>query len=139
MTKLEIIDETVEYYRDHPRALVGKYKCTYKREDGAKCAVGRCIDPEKFEEFHEYIYKITKNRIGFSPGFTRESALWEVSVHEIPNLDTFLQEKYRGHSKMFWQELQSLHDTSLNWRDDGKLTDRGKIIVERFKKRYNEV
>jgi len=139
MTKAEIIDETVEYYKNHPRAKIDDIKCTYKREDGAKCAVGRCVDPEKFEEFHNHLYEIGKSIYAGDPKFNYDSVLWKISIGTNIDLDQFLQNKYKGHDKKFWSELQMLHDFGSNWKENGELTPKGERIVERLKKIYNEV
>lgn len=42
MTKLDIIEETVEYYKTHNRATNKAGGCFYLSEQGDMCAIGRC-------------------------------------------------------------------------------------------------
>lgn len=120
LTKLEIINETVEYYLEHERATFDDengQQCRYYLETDngyAVCAVGRCFEnPEEFE-----------NVLGAVDTFD-----------EVHGLENNLQPKYRGHDLEFWNELQNLHDQDSHWCADG-LTPRGEQFVDNLRKAY---
>lgn len=95
LTWEEIVNETVEYYKTHPRSLDqgGEY-CLYKGPNGACCAFSRCcvagIDFSDYEK-------------GPASNVLRD------------NGEEVLQEQYRGHSPGQWNILQQLHDSSSHW------------------------
>lgn len=110
----QIIDETVEYYQNHDRAIErypnGDVKgCRYYM-DGEMCAVGRClVDPVKVNNSNvcnDYVDMVVNY---FGP-------------------DVF-QEDYRGKSVMFWRDLQQLHDDDINW-NGRELTEAGIAYVK---------
>lgn len=95
MTKQEIIEETVEYYKNNPfgydlnRDGISEGGCVYYGPNKQMCAVGRClIDPTNTNIIFGSVTSIGRNN----------------------NLDDLLKEQYRGHDLSFWQELQSFHD-----------------------------
>jgi hypothetical protein len=113
----DILDETLNYYVDHPeRRAYGESGCYYLSSDGKHCAVGRCMISPKMG-------------IGLL-------SLWDSNVTSSlwanGRLDKELKEEYRGHSIEFWGKLQNLHDDPDNW-DEGKLTLFGKIVVQDLK------
>lgn len=105
LTKRQIVDETVEYYKADPLRLAkgpppgveigGSFVgCNYITDDGRKCAVGRCmIDPQEW------------------PSTVTEQ--WKTPEE----LDKELEERYRGHSLAFWKSVQALHDFA-NWESE---------------------
>ena len=107
MTTEEIIDETIEFYKNNPRSIIEKQAisdvCLYISE-GTKCAVGRCLTKDTLK-------KVEKNL----------TALNSVSIQTLLNKinidthDEILKEEYRGHSYYFWIELQNFHDRKINW------------------------
>lgn len=138
MTELEIIDETVEYYSKHPRAVKENNYCTYLDEEGNKCAVGRCIDPELFEEFNEYLVDLFEESFEtyyLKSKDPKSEVLWRISVENIKNLDKFLLKPYKGKDSHFWSRLQTLHDLDSYWREDG-LSKEGEFYVRRLKSYY---
>lgn len=104
-TKIEIINETVEYYSaDVSRRAVGDVKglnsesCHYYK-DGKMCAVGRCmIDPKHWSDSGAWVEDLLLEREGG---------------------DDFLKEEYRGHDAKFWKDLQVFHDTFHHWNENG--------------------
>ena len=89
-TKLQIIDDTVEYIKERGRAAV-EGQCLYHRDDRVCCAVGRClIDPVKIET-------------GFSG----------TPARSIPDLELKLKPEYRGHDIAFWDKLQECYPLSV--------------------------
>jgi len=107
MTTEEIIDETIEFYKNNPRSIIGKQTkndaCLYISEE-TKCAVGRCLTKDTLK-------KIEKNL----------TALNRVSIQTLLdriNIDThdeIFKEEYRGHPFNFWLDLQMFHDRKVNW------------------------
>jgi len=128
-TKIEIINETVEYYRTRNRAMTA-WGCLYyvtaenlsefpapHVKVGDMCAVGRCLEnPE-------------------DAGVCPVSQQWNTE-----SLDRALKPEYRGHSIHFWQNLQRLHDTDnyWDWNEHGgcDLTENGIAYVDVLKERY---
>ena len=110
MTKLEILEETANFYNSNNR---GEYK--YLTSDGKTCAVGRClIDPKVFMK--EYIGSIDSDY-----------------AKEI--LEDNLKEEYRGHSNSFWLDLQMFHDNSSLWEENG-MSENGITYYNNLKKKW---
>lgn len=89
MTKQEIIEETVEYYKNNPFGYnLNTGKCVYRGPEGQMCAVGRCL-------VHPELYGNE-----------------DISAHSllVHNTDNSLKEEYQGHQPEFWNRLQSFHD-----------------------------
>ena len=108
MTKEEIINETVEYYKDASKRgyNAATEKCEYLTESGNMCAVGRCLIPGSL-------------MVGFS-GIPRDAQSMRncgLSVLDVANLEEILKPEYRGHSRHFWMQLQNLHDSSIHFND----------------------
>jgi hypothetical protein len=114
-TKLEIIDETVEYYSQDVsrRAVLPDGQCRYYVSDGRVCAVGKYLmNPQEFE-----------HSLGSSTSlFSREGI-------------NILKKEYRIEDSSFWYDLQGLHDYSFYWTDIG-LSDAGIKEVKRLKEAY---
>lgn len=118
LTAEQIIDETVEFYRNNPRAFdTENHSCVYLDQDGNKCAHSRCIDPEQvnLEQIHH---------------FTCAQDL--IKKHD----DNIHLEKYRGHSPEFWGKIQDLHDLDKNWTPTKRLSKAGKEFVRKLKMDY---
>ena len=131
-SKVEIIDETVEYIQKHGRSRsdyrnpfdkkLKKNACSYRavNAQGKKigCAVGRVISDEKYSEDLE--------------GMTVES------LEQDESIDHLIKPEYHGHSSHFWSDLQSIHDSDHYWDEADHLTPEGKSQVKTLKERYNE-
>lgn len=97
MTKQEIIEETVEYYRNNPFGFdptkyQGEGGCVYYGTEEQMCAVGRClIDPTRFAA-------------------NSDSAFVLFEEHS----QAILKEQYLGHQFNFWMDLQEFHDNCAN-------------------------
>ena len=106
LTKLQIIDETVEYYSNNPRSVCGT-ECRYIGPNGENCAFSRCCsDPTSC--------------IPYEGG---NHMLW------------FVKSEYRGHGLEFWKQIQDLHDLSIHW-EGNKLTKIGQDHVKKLKERF---
>lgn len=113
MNYLAVIDETIEYYSSHPRAVDRLGNCIYLAPNGAKCAVGRllkCDVPAElnFRPVDELIPILLRH--GYDTG---------VSLLDIP----------------FLEDLQDLHDRNTNWTDSG-LSDLGIKAAEELRKKH---
>jgi hypothetical protein len=117
-TKLEIIDEIVEYYStDTSRRGVqltsfGSETCAYLTNDGKMCAVGRCMIEPTID-------------LGGAARDVLEDSFY------------LLKPEYRIEDLEFWENLQNLHDTNSYWDKKG-LTQRGLQEIEYLKTRYKD-
>ena len=113
----DILEDTIEYYSDSPRAMDFSGSCQYTDDDGNHCAVGRYMRPE---------FQTT--------GFYANNG---VSVGSLAaDLDTYLDSKVIGLTEKFWAALQDVHDSCNNWGEyDEGLTDVGKVRCGKMKKR----
>lgn len=118
-TKIEIIDETVEFYKNNPRSVLTpnedrRQVCLYHGPDGKRCAFSRCCQQEiDLSEFE---------------GQSCSSILQEMG-------DTVLQEEYRQHDATFWAKIQYLHDSKQFWKQN-QLTASGHKYVVQLKTQY---
>lgn len=93
MTKLEIIEETANYYNLGNRAEntnpEGKTQCLYLTKDGRMCAVGRTL---------------------LDPGLYGDGGVTDICGGSPPTLWNLQKEPYRGHELNFWVDIQVFHD-----------------------------
>lgn len=123
LTKHQIIDETVEYYSTHDRAITGTGRCQYKTQDGKLCAHSRCLTDRAREKVIE---------LNLNMGASAHSVLRHCGGDRIHQM------KYRGHNTLFWSDVQNLHDTDDYW-NGRELTLKGKDYVKRIKAVYNSI
>lgn len=132
-TKLEIINETVEYYGADPSKRGVKFEngvqvaCRYLTIDGKMCAVGRCMK----EPTIDMSGAISCGGIYL----TDTEAL--VGYTQPVSVENYLKEEYRGHGDMFWSALQSFHDDISNWTATG-LSSVGENYLNYLKKVYSD-
>lgn len=128
-TKLEIIEEIADFYNSNNRAvttvpiiddtgIVNKQiACVYKDSKDNTCAVGRyLINPPELEE-----------------GTCPVIVLCEFSEDL---LQTLLTEDVRGHSILFWQQMQAFHDNPANWVETGISTlgsNQKEVLINNWK------
>jgi hypothetical protein len=117
-TKQEIINETVEYYKDASKRGYDEVEetCMYLTEGGNMCAVGRCLIPGSKMEME------VTNHVNRGEYLAMEDC--KTSVMKILNLEEILKPEYRGHSIEFWTRLQNLHD-SHEFYTDGTMNEKG--------------
>lgn len=89
--KLEILNETMEYYSVPGRLSYGADKCRYLDDKGNKCAVGRVLINNDVCKGFDDIEEIC-------------------SIQNLNPKQEVFKEEYRGHSLEFWNHLQQLHD-----------------------------
>lgn len=140
-TKLEIIQETEDYYRDSSKRgwsnLAGS--CRYLTEDGNMCAFGRCeLYPSELAG-GDVRYRIVQ--ILNSEGDPLDESLYDPTFDAKhipltqPILDAMLKPEYRGHSFIFWAAIQSLHDKTMNFAN-GTWSEAGLAEIKLLKERY---
>lgn len=111
-SKLEIIEETVDYYRVNPRGTI-----SYCDSAGCMCAVGRCLwDAQWMQDMAESIN------------------LYSIKQPAVQAFCKFRPE-YAGHCWKFWSQLQNLHDSHDNWGTSG-LSHGGMLAVELLKEAW---
>lgn len=112
MTKEEIVKETALFYNSKNRSFSAEdYVCCYTDANSNHCAVGRCMIAEK--------------RPSINSGRNTDTLSKLLGEDDI---DSILEEKYRGHEFEFWLNLQRLHDDEFHWTEDG-INDKGKQFV----------
>lgn len=118
MTKLDIIEETVNYYSIDisRRSINNKGVCMYNSPNGNHCAIGRCL----LKKYKEQGTELKCNTLCVKSLFLH---------YNKSTIDEILEEKYRGHDISFWEDLQDLHDNDQYWCPTG-LTKEG---TERYK------
>jgi hypothetical protein len=126
LTKIQIIEETIDYYKKHNRSVLNNNKCCYLDKNGNICAHSRCIDPSY--------------RMKFATEFATENAAFVIQQYG----DIIHLERYRGHSIEFWSDIQQLHDHKINWQPStisgeiNELTSEGKLFVDDLLNKYKE-
>ena len=123
MTKLEIINETVEYYaedvtrRATRRRAIQAGICEYLTADGRMCAVGRCMR---------------------KPSEDMENAIAQLRCNGMYlNVENELKPQYRGHGLDFWGYVQRLHDVCRNWGEHG-LSQVGERALSDLRELYSK-
>lgn len=124
LTKLEIIEETADYYSKNPRSIK-KGNCVYNGPKGSHCAVGRCLLSSVKKKGRE----LDGNDSDINSLTFKQSS--------ITSLDDLLSQKYRGHEIGFWQCLQDFHDMNYNW-NGMELTQHGKNFLNDLRLDYGK-
>jgi len=125
-TKLEIIEETEQYYSDaskrggiYREGDPNNLRCKYITPDGKMCAVGRCMIAPK--DYGTGVCGIVYNH--------------NIRYGSVDELDELLKEEYRGHDIGFWESLQMLHDINVHFKD-GTWSDWGLAELHLLKEQY---
>lgn len=128
MKAVDIIKETVEYYKTNERGIkltaTSGPGCYYLTKDGHMCAVGRCLNKTYLKRQAEKL-----NGLG---------NFYDL-VEEIESIDTKFKKKYQGKPQDFWEDLQNFHDDRGHWvkTDTGwDLTEAGIIHYNELLERY---
>ena len=113
----DILEDTIEYYSESPRAMDLSGSCQYTDDNGNHCAVGRYMR-EEFQTTEFY------GNNGTSVG--------SLSA----DVDTYLESSVLGLTEKFWSALQDIHDSSNNWGEyDEGLTAVGRTRCDSMKKK----
>lgn len=121
MTKLEIIEETVEYYSEdvsRRSTIENGSICRYINHKGQNCAFSRILTEEGKRVANEY------------EGDVAISLLGKDVIKE-----KHFKDGYYHKPDLFYSDLQNLHDLSNYWDEDG-LTKNGKLYVKELKEIY---
>lgn len=123
MTKLEIINETAEFYSLKNRGVNEHTgQCLYfNPKNDTKCAFGRCIQDDKIHLFNN---AALGELLGVPGIFGEGNSFGHKGKYAGQNHDDFLKEEYHGHELDFWSHIQGFHDEVANWNADG-LSDIG--------------
>ena len=127
MTKIEILDYVVDYFKTHPRGLHSSSSsaCTYlDRNTGARCAHSICIQDD-----------LVKHIRAFTDDADDGTALAVIKQFG----DEIHKPEFRGHGKFFWKEVQRFHDISDFWYSTpsgNELTEGGLERLNFLKERY---
>ena len=108
-TKVEIIEETANFYNLTNRAVADDGNCVYKTADGKMCAVGRCLMDD---------FVIDSNA---------QYSVCDLFNDNDDDDSIFLKEEYRGHSEDFWSGLQCFHDKNQFFTTEG-LSEEGIVF-----------
>lgn len=114
-----MIDETVKYYKTHPRGIIpGTEACLYKEGD-KECAVGRCMTKKaqkSFEHTETPIHTLLEEQ--------------ELGMYEFEK--KYFKKKYQlDFPIQFWKDLQKLHDKSHYWNNEQLSGISGQTLSER--------
>jgi hypothetical protein len=133
MTEIEIVEETVKYYRTHGRGT-SRHGCVYLADNGCMCALGRAMTPDGLDRHGSS----SEDAGGLFTEMWRDI---EGNSHdEYPDVneevyDQSFKEKYRGHDRSFWGLLQEFHDGNNFWlayktKKGSRLTAQGKAFLK---------
>ncbi len=107
LSMAEIIKETGKAFNIHKRADLDQGNCFYHNDHphfiNKTCGLGRCLirESRKIAQIQHW------GSISINPDITETV------------LDKHLMPQYRGYSKTFWIDIQTLHDTFTYWEDHG--------------------
>lgn len=117
-TKLQIIQETADYYSADPSRRAVDDGCCYYFLDNKKCAIGRLSNiARKLEDVSQAYYTI------------------EDLLSEKFSDKQIFKKEYQGHEVKFWSDLQNFHDSEKFWTKTG-LSSKGRRRLQALKKKY---
>lgn len=116
LTKIEIIDYVVDYFKENPRAKDGM-NCLYLTKTGLRCGHSICLEDDFIKD--TFIAKSTNAEI-------------LIGNHG----DDIHKPEFRGHDTDFWMNIQRIHDNNYFWRDN-ELTDDGNQFIKELKQGYS--
>lgn len=124
MNKLKILEETVDYYKIHPRGLNDSGECCYyDKNTGNRCAIGRLLTIEQAKD------------VPSNGSIDVDDMVHDYLVSCNPTL-------FNGENIRFLSDLQRFHDNETLWDSDGagnnKLTQSGEKEYLKLKRRYRE-
>lgn len=110
---LALLNETVKYYTDgNPRGKVDDM-CSYLTDNGAMCAVGRCLQNPGDLCSDDNSAAVGDLQLGFGQEF-----------------DGMFKNEYQEFHVNFWECLQGVHDVDQYWTNDQELTTSGRERVD---------
>jgi hypothetical protein len=135
-TKVEIIEETAEFYNSQNRAA-NVAGCFYLMYDGSdrKCAVGRCMT-ESAIVLHGDTGGGVNHLLDKLVEIERQKCQDDATPIDYTKLlNTILKEEYQGHDVSFWATLQQFHDRKKYWTETG-LSEEGMIVKDNLINQY---
>lgn len=133
LTEEEIVVDTVKYYKNNNRGTTPQGGCSYLTETNCMCAIGRVMTEEGLSRFGDS---------GDDANGLFHEARADFYDDDNPKLsqeasDSILKPEYHGHDQQFWENLQSLHDDSVNWipyksKNGNKLSNKGRSAVKHY-------
>ncbi len=127
LTKLEIIAETYEAYKDPKNRGFNGQSCQYITHNNKNCAVGRCMT----DEYIKYLQRECKEENTISKLLNNP-----FDTNMIINDSKMLKEQYLGHELSFWTKLQRWHDLNNNF-DTDKISTRGEQRIKNLIEEYS--
>lgn len=127
LTKLEIIAETYEAYKDPKNRGFNGQSCQYITHNNKNCAVGRCMT----DEYIKYLQRECKEENTISQLINNS-----FDTNMIINDPKMLKEQYLGHELSFWTKLQKWHDSDVNFTVD-KISTRGEQRIKNLIEEYS--
>ena len=127
LTKLEIIAETYEAYKDPKNRGFNGQSCQYITHNNKNCAVGRCMT----DEYIKYLQRECKEENTISQLINNS-----FDTNMIINDSKMLKEQYLGHELSFWTKLQKWHDSDVNFTVD-KISTRGEQKIKQLIEEYS--
>ena len=132
MTVIELVRETVEYYKDHLRGIKYNDKginigCHYHiPETGAVCAVGRCFNEEGLQDLGHHTGSVDEAKSDVEDG--------ENGFYSDHSFYDYFKPKYQDIGIQTLEKLQMLHDEDSYWakykqRKGFYLTPKGKSFI----------
>jgi hypothetical protein len=110
--QLELLEETIEFYKHHDRCVTNLGLCKYHIDGKEGCAIGRLITDVDL-----------RKKLDLAPVCSVDShAIFEMLPKEI-----------QEYGKTFLASLQYLHDFEYHW-DGRKITDEGLMFIDQIKK-----
>ena len=128
MTAIELIDQTVEYYKTHDRGLT-KTGCGYLTDEGSMCAVGRCLSQYGLENYGQFPRGVDSLICSMIDDSNAPTLCFKPEYHNLIDSPLFCY-------------LQRLHDDTRNWnktKNGNDLTTKGKKVVNGLKVTFGDL
>lgn len=126
-TMEEFLIDTIEFYGPDYYGRRGydttRERCCFRTPDGKKCAVGRYIRDEMYQTWME-------------PHSVHSLVHDSLPVRDL-SWEQVRDPKVAALSETFLQSIQSFHDTSRHWIDQGGLSFKGKETVQAIVEEYH--
>lgn len=122
MTPYELVKDTIEYYKTHPRAINDDGQCEYKNCQGNMCAVGRWMNWEKIKS--NGIREGYINGLGSIEGYDNEG---------VNIITDHLVDKVKDLPTEVWIDLQDYHDYTLKCENPVIIENRERRLLEKWK------
>lgn len=99
MTQQQAFDKMVAHLAQQGRRCMKGNRCAYRGNDGTKCVVGAMIS----DGIAEHLDEMTTDQ----PNAVGDADVWRMVVEELA-----LEDLPDERARLFYQEMQNVHDTS---------------------------